>query len=177
MVAHVGQKQFVHNWNVQPSNANQVLLPIREGLIHLFSGNQQVSLGVTASQRRMSVRRHPCAHTSSRKRRAASSAKVSSTSVDPSDFQCCGFDLLPQRSRSSMGNLEVIEVIPLTAPSKGEKRQSSTALHRADESKQLEATRITQVAIQASRLLTSGLLFGLMGRDQSSGGLGEHCLV
>ena len=43
-----------------------------------------------------------------------------------------------------MGNLEVIEVIPLTAPSNGEKRQSTDALHRADESKQLEATRITQ---------------------------------
>ena len=30
MVTHVGQKQFVHNWTAQASNANQVLLPTRE---------------------------------------------------------------------------------------------------------------------------------------------------
>ena len=63
-----------------------------------------------------------------------------------------------------MGSQEVIEVIPLTAPSKGEKRQSSEALHRTDESKQFETTLDTQAAIQASRLLTSGLYFGLVGR-------------
>ena len=70
------------------------------------------------------------------------------------------------------------EVIPRTAPSMGGKRQSSEALHRTNESKQLEATRITQAAIQASRLFTSGLLFGLAGRDHAItaalGGLGEH---
>ena len=57
------------------------------------------------------------------------------------------------------------EVIPRTAQSMGGKRQSSKALHRTNESKQLEATHITQAAIQASRLLTSGLLFGLVCRD------------
>ena len=61
MVTHIGQKQFVHNWTAPPSNANQVLLPTREGLIHLFFRNQQVSLGGTAPQRRLSVRRHQCA--------------------------------------------------------------------------------------------------------------------
>ena len=48
MVAHAGQKQFVHNWTAQASNANQVLLSTREGLIHLSFRNQQVSLGDTA---------------------------------------------------------------------------------------------------------------------------------
>ena len=67
------------------------------------------------------------------------------------------------------------EVIHRTAQSMGGKRQSSKVLHRTNESKQLEATLNTQAAIQASRLLTSGLIFGLVGRDhRSSGGLGEH---
>ena len=44
MVTHVGQKQFVHNWTAQASNANQVLLPTREGSIHLlFRNNKSVS--------------------------------------------------------------------------------------------------------------------------------------
>ena len=71
-----------------------------------------------------------------------------------------------------MGNKEII---PRTAQPMGGKRQSSEALHRTNESKQLEATRKTQVAIQASKLLTSGLSFGLVGRDhRSSGGLWKH---
>ena len=57
------------------------------------------------------------------------------------------------------------EVVHRTVLSMGGKRQSSKALHRTIESKQLEATRITQAAIQAPRPLTSGLLFGLVGRD------------
>ena len=73
-----------------------------------------------------------------------------------------------------MGNQEVF---PRTALSKGGKRQSSKVLNRTNESKQLEATLFTQAAIQASRLLTSGLFFGLMGRDQSSSGLGKHGMV
>ena len=64
------------------------------------------------------------------------------------------------------------EIIPRTALSMGGKRQRSKTLHRTNESKQFEETLITQAAIQAARLLTSGLLFGLVGRDQSSGGLG-----
>ena len=49
-----------------------------------------------------------------------------------------------------------------------------TALRRTNESKQLETTLNTQAAIQASRLLTSGLFFGLVGRvHRSSGGLGN----
>ena len=105
----------------------------------------------------------------------SSSAEVSSTSVDSSDFQCCGFGLLPLRSgasgkhvlvdalytarSSSMGSQEVIH---RTAPSVGRKRQSSKALHRTNESKQLEAALI--------RPLTSGLLFGLVGRDHRRAG-------
>ena len=58
------------------------------------------------------------------------------------------------------------EVIHRTAPSMEGRRQSSKALHRTNLSKQLEATHINQAVIQASRLLTSGLLFGLVGRDQ-----------
>ena len=58
------------------------------------------------------------------------------------------------------------EIIHRTAQFMGGKRQSSKTLRRANESKQLEATLITQAVIQASRLLTSGLLFGLVGRDQ-----------
>ena len=58
------------------------------------------------------------------------------------------------------------DVIPRIAQSIGGKRQSSKALHRTNESKQLEATLITQAVIQASRLSTSGLLFVLVGRDQ-----------
>ena len=133
MVTHVGQKQFVHNWTAQASNANQVLLPTREGLIHLFFRNQQVSLGDTAPQRRLSVRRHQCARTSSRKRRVilgvdgpigiAVIVPISVlfrrgllASVDSSDFQCCGFGLLPLRRSSFVGSQEVI---PRTAPSMG----------------------------------------------------------
>ena len=64
------------------------------------------------------------------------------------------------------------EVIPRAAQSMGGKRQSSKVLQRTNESKQLEATLNTLAAIQASRLLTSGLLFVLVGRDhRSSGGL------
>ena len=43
--------------------------------------------------------------------------------------------------------------------------------------KQLEATLSTQAAIQASRLLTSGMFFGLMSRVQSSRGLGKHDMM
>ena len=60
------------------------------------------------------------------------------------------------------------EIIPRTEQSMGGQRQSSKALHRTNESKQLEATLNTQAAIHASRLLTSGLLFGLVGRDHHS---------
>ena len=61
------------------------------------------------------------------------------------------------------------EIIPRTAQSTGGQRQSSKTLQRTNESKQLEATLVTQAAIQASRLLTSELLLGLV---QSLGGLG-----
>ena len=68
------------------------------------------------------------------------------------------------------------EIIHRTAQFMGGKRQSSKTLRRANESKQLEATLITQAVIQASRLLTSGLLFGPVGRDPQ-GGLGKHGLM
>ena len=180
MVTHVGQKQFVHNWAAQASNANQVLLPTREGLIHLFFRNQQVSLGDSAPQRRLSVRRHQCAHTSSRERRATLGldGPIGIAVVVPnlvlfrrSLINLCGFIRLPVLWLWSVATAkELIHGKPGSHPSycavHGEKRQSSKALHRTNESKQLEATLITQAAIQASRLLTSGLLFGLVGRDQ-----------
>ena len=37
MITHVGHKQFVSNWTVQAINADQVLLPTREGLILVLS--------------------------------------------------------------------------------------------------------------------------------------------
>ena len=109
----------------------------------------------------------------------SSSAEVSSTSVDSSDFQCCGFGLLPLRSGASgnhvlMGALHTARK-PGSHPSycavHGRKEAELQSMHRTNEatrsnSKQLEATHITQAAIQASRLLTSGLLFGLVGRDR-----------
>ena len=49
------------------------------------------------------------------------------------------------------------ELIRRAAQSSGGKRQSSKVLLRTNESKQLEASRITQAIIQVARLLTSGL--------------------
>ena len=63
-----------------------------------------------------------------------------------------------------MGNQEGI---PRTAPVHERKEAELQRTSPNQESKQLEATRITQAAIQASKLLTSGLQFGLVGRDHS----------
>ena len=69
VVTHVGQKQFVHNWIAQANNANQVLLPTRRRLIHLFFSNQRVQSRRYCTSTTLSVRRHQRAHTSFRKRR------------------------------------------------------------------------------------------------------------
>ena len=93
MVTHVGQKQFVHNWTAQASNANQVLLPTSEGLIHLFFRNQQISLGRYYAST-TPVRQTPPVRPSESMVQSASlssfhssssSEEVPSTSVDSSD--------------------------------------------------------------------------------------------
>ena len=218
MVTHVGQNQFVHNWTAQASNANQVLLPTREGLIHLFFRNQQgtvpemlrlndacpsdatsahtlppesssrATLGVDGPIRGIAVvvpilvlfrrgqkptsvseitdrlndscpiRLHQCAHTSSATLGVWLSSVATAKELIHGNLTR---EVIPRTESGSVhGKRKDSHPKRCTEPWENRRR-----LRELYSSKQ-HSTRITQAVIQASRLLTSGLLFGLVGRDQ-----------
>ena len=180
--------------NLSTTGPHKPVMPTRSSFQHAkawFTSSSETnkSVGDTAPQRRLSVRRHQCTHTSSRKWRSTLGVDgpIGIAVVFPilvlfrrGLLKLCGSIWLPvlwlwfvatakRRVRKTcLGGCpaqcpELIHGKPGNHPSHC---AVSKALHRTNESKQLEATRITQAAIQASKLFSSGLLFGLVGRDQ-----------